>query len=536
MMNMQAVASQLGEFVAQKMQADGTPGLALALTDRERLLHVATYGYADIAARTPVTPDTLFEIGSIGKSFTSIALLQQREAGRLDLHQPVTRYLPWFQIRSPYAPIALHHLMSHTAGIANGTDLAPCTRYEVVSLQEMETASPPGAHFHYSNVGYKALGYLLEDLLGQPYGAILRSDILDPLDMAATHAVITFETRKHMALGHRRFYDDRPAHHSHPLVPAAWHEYGAGDGSPASTPADMAAYVRMLLNRGRGPRGRILSEESFALMTQHVIEAWGSAHYGYGLMMSEVDGHTYVGHGGGTLGYLSTILADMDDGFGAAVLINGPGEPFEIATYALRLLRASTHDQELPALPPPKAPTQIEQAADYAGTYLCGAKTLNLVDQDGRLILNYGDEQIILEQRDPDTFRIPHADFTLFLLRFGRQEGRVVEACYGADWYAGERYAGPTSFDSPSEWAAYPGHYRSHNPWLSNFRVVMRKGALMLIFPGGGEEPLAPLDDGTFRVGGEEHSPERIRFGAVVEGQALRANLSECDYYRFFTP
>ena len=102
-----AVFAQLDRIIERRMAADNTPGLALALTDRERTLRVATYGFADLAARTPVTLDTLFEIGSIGKSFTSLALLREHEAGTLDLRAPVARYLPWFAVRSAFPPITV---------------------------------------------------------------------------------------------------------------------------------------------------------------------------------------------------------------------------------------------------------------------------------------------------------------------------------------------------------------------------------------------------------------------------------------------
>src|SRR5829696_10491313 len=126
-----AVFAQLDRIIERRMDADNTPGLALALTDRERTLRVATYGFADLAARTPVTPDTLFEIGSIGKSFTSLALLREHEAGNLDLQAPVARYLPWFRVRSAFPPITVHHLLSHTAGLIAGTDPTPGVEFQV---------------------------------------------------------------------------------------------------------------------------------------------------------------------------------------------------------------------------------------------------------------------------------------------------------------------------------------------------------------------------------------------------------------------
>ena len=99
-----------------------------------------------------------------------------------------------------------------------------------------------------------------------------------------------------------------------------------------------------------------------------------------------------------------------------------------------------------------------------------------------------------------------------------------------------DRYQGPRTFEAPELWSAFTGHYRSHNPWETNFRVFTRKGRLILCSPSGDEEVLVALPDGQFRVGEEEYIPERIAFEQIVEGKALRALRSNCPYYRFFTP
>ena len=192
---------------------------------------------------------------------------------------------------------------------------------------------------------------------------------------------------------------------------------------------------------------------------------------------------------------------------------------------------------------PPIDPTKVENGAEYSGTYqICpeksrqtDARTFTLEAEEERLMLHYGDERIVLEQRSADHFYVDHPDFALFLLRFGREEGEVVEAFHGPDWYTNERYTGPTTFNYPEEWDAYPGHYRSHNPWLTNFRVVLRKGMLVLVDPSRDEEPMTLLGNGVFRVGEDDRSPERIRFDTIINGQALRANLSCNDFYRTFT-
>jgi len=103
--------------------------------------------------------------------------------------------LPWFHVPSRYAPITAHHLLSHSAGLAYGTDFSPDGRYEVWALRDVEAPYPPGQHYYYSNVGYKVLGLLLEQPTGEPYGTVVQRDILDPLDMTLTEPVITHATR-----------------------------------------------------------------------------------------------------------------------------------------------------------------------------------------------------------------------------------------------------------------------------------------------------------------------------------------------------
>ncbi|MGE5204505.1 MAG: serine hydrolase domain-containing protein, partial [Chlamydiota bacterium] len=96
--NLDAAYKLIDAYVARQMKAEQIPGLALALTDRNGLLRVTTYGYADVKSKVPITRETLFEIGSISKSFTAISLLQLHEQGKFDPQQPIARYLPWFSI------------------------------------------------------------------------------------------------------------------------------------------------------------------------------------------------------------------------------------------------------------------------------------------------------------------------------------------------------------------------------------------------------------------------------------------------------
>src|SRR5690606_27366334 len=125
----------------------------------------------------------------------------------------------------------------------------------------------PGSHWAYSNIGYQVLGVLLERLEHERYPAIIQRRLLGPLGMSATLPEFTHEDRLTMAKGYVSLFDDRPSRREDPLVEAPWIEYGSGDGSLVSTPADLGSYLTMLLNRGAGPGGRLLSERGDAALT-----------------------------------------------------------------------------------------------------------------------------------------------------------------------------------------------------------------------------------------------------------------------------
>ncbi len=258
MTTLQDFTVQLDRLLDQTMASERVAGLAVAVTDRQDVVHIACRGYANLDSQTPVSNDTLFDIGSIGKSFTAVAVMQQVDAGRLDLQAPVTDYLPWFRVGAAFAPITVHHLLSHTAGLVNGTDASPSARYEAWALHRTHTLFAPGQRWQYSNVGYKVLGVILEDMLGQPYREIIQNGILDPLAMVGARAAITHVLRARLAVGYRYLYDDRPPHLDDLLVPVTWLETEMGDGSIAASVVDVTTFLRMLLNGGVGLAGLIL--------------------------------------------------------------------------------------------------------------------------------------------------------------------------------------------------------------------------------------------------------------------------------------
>ena len=510
----------LRAYVEELLGVHRLPGLALAVTDREAIVASECFGYADLAAGTPVTPETYFEHGSIGKTFTAVLLLQLREQGLVELDAPVTQYLPWFKVESEHAPITIHDLLTHSSGLMIGADMSADSRFDVWALRETEVGFAPGSRFSYSNVGFRTLGFVIEEITGMSYGEAVRSRILDTLGLRATHSKITSDGRHRLAVGYERLHDDRPARRDDPWVPAPWLDTGTGDGSLAGTMEDLATFLRALLNRGRGA----LEPESYDLMTTAQIEAGEDGSAGYGIFLVDRAGRREIVHGGSMPGYQAMMAADPEAGLGVAVAVN-TGEstpvPESVAAVALDLFREG---KEPPAVPDPLA---VENAADFAGVYEGDAGRLELTAAGNRLLLA-GEP---LEPRGDDRFLAPDARQALFLLELAREGDRIAEIYHGGDVYRREGADGSDPPASPAEWSAYPGHYRAYNPWYSNFRVVLRKGVLTVVFPWGAAWPLHPQDDGSFRVA-DDWSPERLRFDAVVDGAALRADYAGESYYR----
>jgi D-alanyl-D-alanine carboxypeptidase len=528
----------IDQLIGELMARDGVPGAALAVTDLNGVLFTREYGYADQGAKIPVEPATRFEFGSIGKTFTSVCMMQLVDEGKVDLHAPVTTYLPWFAVQSDYPPITPHDLLSHTSGLIYGTEFALDAPYEVYALRGLGVSGPPGDSFLYSNVGYKTLGLIIEAVTGKTYRENIQERIFDPLQMTDAANAITSEARKRLAVGYWPWFDDRPIVPADGVAPATWIESSTGDGSLIASASDLSAFLRMLLNGGVGPNGRLISEATFDLMRQPYADMGIGFEYGYALMLSTVDGQSQIGHTGGMLGFVSAMFGWPEAGVGVVVLLNGPGDPITMMSYALQSVAAALDDKTIPQSPALPDPAVIENAAEYAGTYIGDGATINLEAAGDGLDLVAGDERTSLLTHGADTFLVNHPDFDLFLLRAVRNaDGKVAELTHGSNWYRGEAYDGPTSFEMPEEWSAFPGHYRSYNPWKSNFRIGLRKGQLWLFWRDGREEVLELTASG-FQPTADHNSPLRLNFDAIVEGRALRGRWNDGDdiFYRFFTP
>lgn len=531
----EAVVAAIDAEAGAMVEGTGQPGLALAVTDREQTLLVRTYGLADVGAGLPVVPGTLFEIGSIGKSFTAVLALQFADEGRLDLAAPVERYLPWFRVPQPAGSgaVTIAHLLSHTAGIVAGGDGTPEAAFQVWALRDLPARSAPGERFHYSNVGYKAVGLVLEAIAGRSYPELLRERILGRLGMAASEPAITHDVRGRLAVGYEYLRDDRLGHPGAVLAAATWLETDTADGSIASTAEDMCAFARLLLGGGEAPGGRLLSERAFAQMTSAHSGTDESGAYGYGLEIRTLGGRRLIGHGGGMVGYVAGLQADREAGIGAVVLANGPAaHPIALARTAIGIAceePTRTAPVSIPEVRP--IPTGPYRAVDGTGgviELLDGGARGPRLRADGREIALHGYSDDVFVVADPGWDRFP--------LEIADAPG-ATELWHGDRRYVLISAGTAAAAEPPAALRAIAGHYRSHNPWATNFRVVLRGERAWLIFaaaPDGFDDtqPLIPTRDGEFRCGEDPGNPETLRFDTVVDGRTLRAWLSGWPYYR----
>lgn len=533
-------------------RAHMAPGYALAISNAAGERVIRNYGYADFEAKAPVTDDSVFEIGSIGKSFTAIVLMQLAAEGRVDLQAPLTDYLPWFEIQSDYAPITLHHLLTHTAGITSGHDQLPGAAYEVWALRGARTFAAPGEQWAYSNVGYKALGVVLETLLQRPYADIVEERIFGSLGMANSYGAITSSMRPTMARGYAPLYDDRPWQPRHGIVPATWLETDTGDGCIATTASDLAIYAGMLLDAASGRTTPVLTPEQLATMRHPHTGDTPVPAYGYGLETYESeDGVDRFGHAGGMVGYHSQMTIDVTNGLTVIVYANGQGGTTELSDHALAAVAAALNGQPIPEPAPALDPFEIAGSESYAGTWRSGDATLKIVAGESSLTLVTDGKRIPLQQpvsrRAPDRFLVDDPAWETFALEFVREPAPDDESP-ATDQPVIGLYHGPTSFhrdgeepagapSHPAEWDAYVGHYRSYNPWNSNFRIMIRDGKLTLLSSYGGATELIPDGNG-FRYGFRGKTPsEYVEFDAIVNGQAqlARSDVGE-EFARHFVP
>jgi CubicO group peptidase (beta-lactamase class C family) len=541
-----SVEEHLDAYIAAYMPAMNAPGMTLGLTDAAKTLRTAGYGLANIDQHVPVSTDHLFQIGSISKSFVALVLLQMRDEGKLDLQKPILDYLPDLPISTEFGAITVHHLLTHTSGLPDNDGV-----FSTDPSARLVQGFKPGEHFHYCNAGFAILGLLAARLEAKPWRKCVQARIFDPLQMTASKGVITTSSRALQATGYQPFWDDQAYARQGKLVTAPNIIEDNTAGSILSTPADMARYIRMMLNHGQGPNGRIVSEESFTLFSTPYIKADDfspTASYGYGIAVDTLEGHKILRHTGGMVAFASSIHVDLDGGVAAFASINAMQgyRPTAVTEYAVRLLRADHESRPLPAPPALADPLNVDNAADYAGTFTAADGRKLVFAADGkRLSLIDGSESLPLQHAGGGNFisTVPGA-WATHTFMFGRKEAAaepganaapdaskpqspVVEVTYGSDWFVNGSYAGPRSFPVPADYDSFAGRYRSASPWGGDAFVYLLKSQLVLE-----GEPLIRIGAAHFRPSSESWLPETAEFHQVFQGKTQLLKFAGMDFWR----
>jgi CubicO group peptidase (beta-lactamase class C family) len=310
-------------------------GLAVGVIRDGGLSFFHGHGLADIAARAPVTEDTVFRIGSITKTFTSVAVLQLTEQGRIDLDAAAEDYLRAYHLipaEPGHRPATIRQLLTHTAGLpqllhparAFQPVLGETVRYgqRVPSLAEfyrgrLRLIAQPGTRLVYSNHGFATLGQIVEDVTGQPLGGYFREHIFGPLGMTGTDLARSEAITARLATGYAlRARGPRPVRDCD-LIPL-------GAGAIYSTTRDMARYVAALLAGGSGEHGTILKPETVTSMfAPHYQPDPRLPGVGLGFFRRNLGGHLVAGHDGLVPGFVSQMSLAPHDGAGIVAFTNG---------------------------------------------------------------------------------------------------------------------------------------------------------------------------------------------------------------------
>src|SRR4051794_25441309 len=240
----------------------GLPGMTLGLTTPDGFSTVLDFGYANADSRRPITPDTLFQIGSISKVMTATLLHQFAAEGRFSLTDRASALLPSLPL-PPGNAIQVQHMIDHVAGLPGDAPL-----YAAGGLW---TAYAPGAHWHYSNTAYEMLGKLAEHAGGKPLSELLAERIFRPLGMPRSRGAIVGADRPLYAQGYEAADSTVPFARGVPLSPAAWVDVTFGAGSVASTAADMSRFLRALADAVQGRGGLGLSPQQARAFTSHFV-------------------------------------------------------------------------------------------------------------------------------------------------------------------------------------------------------------------------------------------------------------------------
>lgn len=372
------------EFIAQRLLLEkwidaqmafrNQPGLAIAVVYDQELIWSKGFGFADIEKKTPMTPRSIFRIASITKTFTSTAILQLRDRGKLHLDDPVAKHLPWFMYKNrfPDGPaVTIRQLLTHTSGLPTESAMPYWTDYNfpthdqlIALLHSQESIFEPETKWKYSNLGMAILGEVVAAASGQSYESYVVQNILQPLKLASTSVVpqpdqlprFTTSYGRRRSDGTRKIY---PLMDAKAITPAA---------NMSSTVEDLGRFASLHMLEGRAVPGQILKGSTLREMhrVQWLQPGWRSG-WGLGFSIRKLDDRVVYGHGGFVGGNKSQISISPKEKVAVIIAINADdGVPSFYADRAMNMLAPVIARIMAPPAPEMKADTSWRK---YAGTY-----------------------------------------------------------------------------------------------------------------------------------------------------------------------
>lgn len=377
----------IDKIITAEMIRDKTPGLCLGIVKDNELIYSSSFGAKDLIKQEPVTTDTLFILASVTKNFIAMGILKLYELKKLDLTDPITKYLPLddFEKFENTKRITIHHLLSHSSGIPNIADglninqlsvdynlgfsapSIPLASWDDVfrltnSVAEFIT-DEPGSKFYYNNLGYSLLVKIIENVSNMSVSEFLKKNIFEPLEMPETDFATSLMVQNEKLT---KFYIDNK---DKKQINIESNKNDRGDiwfgpGGLISSVNQLAKYMIMLFNKGVYKGKRIASEENISLaFTQHFIEQfpyeefynfygnYGQTGYGYGFVIqNDFVGKKLVHHSGSSLGASTWFAMIPEEKLGVIVLCNKHPSPRMFAHAILMIVLGVDPYEHFPIL------------------------------------------------------------------------------------------------------------------------------------------------------------------------------------------
>ena len=364
-----AQGAALAAFIQAQMKELQVPGVAIGLLIDGTIQH-AGFGVTSLDHPLPVTPETLFQIGSISKTFTATALMCLVEQGQLDLDAPVRAYAPGFRVQDEAvsAAVTVRHLLTHLCGwegdffVDTGSGADALASY-VERMAGQEQIAPLGEHYSYNNAAFSLAGYLIEQVTALPFEAVVAETIFKPVGLAKAFYQPSDIMVHCFAVGH----NSAPAG---PKVATPWAlpRAVAPAGGIVTTVDDLLRYAQVFLREGRNEAGQqVLSGDSVrAMLTPHAPASDPDESVGLAWHLREIDGVRAFGHGGGTNGQISLLTVVPAHNFACALFTNSDRGGELIQVVEKWILRSYL------GLRPPEPVVSTAsgaQLAPYAGHY-----------------------------------------------------------------------------------------------------------------------------------------------------------------------